>query len=58
MIQHILLLVDNPVAAEKANEIFCGNMQVLLFEDEEYKWQKFGNYNICKKKLEPLCKKN
>jgi hypothetical protein len=37
MIQHILLLVDNPVAAEKANEIFCGNMQVLLFEDEEYK---------------------
>jgi hypothetical protein len=42
---------------KKATEIFCGNMKVLLFEDEEYKWPIFGNYNIGKK-IMPLCKKN
>jgi hypothetical protein len=33
---------------EKATEMFCGNMNVLLFEDEEYKGAIFGNYNIDK----------
>jgi hypothetical protein len=27
----------------KATEIFCENMKVLLFEDEEYKEPIFGN---------------
>jgi hypothetical protein len=27
----------------KSTEIFCGNMKVLLFEDEEYKGPVFGN---------------
>jgi hypothetical protein len=34
--------------AEKATEMFCGNMKVLLFEDEEYKGPIFINYNIDK----------
>jgi hypothetical protein len=34
--------------AEKATEMFCGNMKVLLFEDEEYKGPIFVNYNIDK----------
>jgi hypothetical protein len=28
--------------------MFCGNMKVLLFEDEEYKGPIFVNYNIDK----------
>jgi hypothetical protein len=32
----------------KASKMFCGNMKVLLFEDEEYKGSIFGNYNIGK----------
>jgi hypothetical protein len=32
----------------KAIKIFCGNMKVLLFEDEEYKRSIFGSYNIGK----------
>jgi hypothetical protein len=34
--------------AEKATKMFCGNMKVLLFEDEEYKGPIFVNYNIDK----------
>jgi hypothetical protein len=34
--------------AGKATEMFCGNMKVLLFEDEQYKGPIFGNYNIDK----------
>jgi hypothetical protein len=30
-------LITPRIAAEKATEIFYGNMKVLLFEDEEYK---------------------
>jgi hypothetical protein len=33
----------------KTIEIFCRNMKVLLFEDEEYKGPIFVNYNIDKK---------
>jgi hypothetical protein len=33
---------------EKATEIFCVNMKMLLFEDEEYKEPIFGNDNIDK----------
>jgi hypothetical protein len=33
----------------KTTEIFYVNMKVLLFEDEEYEGQIFGNYNIGKK---------
>jgi hypothetical protein len=36
------------VVAEKATKMFCENMKVLLFEDEEYKGSIFGNYNIGK----------
>jgi hypothetical protein len=32
----------------KAIKIFCGNMKVLLFEDEKYKASIFRNYNIGK----------
>jgi hypothetical protein len=32
----------------KLTEMFCGNMKVLLLEDEEYKGPIFGNYNIGK----------
>jgi hypothetical protein len=32
----------------KTTEIFCENMKVLLFEDEEYKGPIFGNDNIGK----------
>jgi hypothetical protein len=32
----------------KANEIFCENIKILLFEDEEYKGPIPGNYNIGK----------
>jgi hypothetical protein len=28
--------------------MFCGNMKVLLFEDEEYKGSIFRNYSIDK----------
>jgi hypothetical protein len=35
--------------AGKATEVFCGNMKVLMFEDEEYKGPIFENYNIDKK---------
>jgi hypothetical protein len=28
--------------------MFCGNMKVLLFEDEEYNGSIFENYNIGK----------
>jgi hypothetical protein len=41
-------LITPHVAAGKATEIFCGNMKVLLFEDDEYKGPIFGNYNIGK----------
>jgi hypothetical protein len=41
-------LITLRVAAGKATEIFCGNMKVLLFEDEEYKGPIFENYNIGK----------
>jgi hypothetical protein len=41
-------LITLRVATEKATEIFCGNMKVLLFEDEEDKGPIFGNYNIVK----------
>jgi hypothetical protein len=34
--------------AGKTTEIFCGNMKVLMFEDEEYKGSIFGKYNIDK----------
>jgi hypothetical protein len=33
----------------KATKIFCGNIKVLLFEDEEYKRPIFENYNIWQK---------
>jgi hypothetical protein len=33
----------------KVTEMFCGNVKVLLFEDEKYKRQIFENYNIGKK---------
>jgi hypothetical protein len=42
-------LITPCVAAEKATEMFCGNMKVLLFEHEEYKGPIFGYYNIVKK---------
>jgi hypothetical protein len=32
----------------KATEMFCGNMKVLLFEEEGYKGPIFENYNIDK----------
>jgi hypothetical protein len=32
----------------KAIEIFCGNIKLLLFEDEDYKGSIFKNYNIDK----------
>jgi hypothetical protein len=32
----------------KAIEIFCGNIKLLLFEDEDYKRSIFKNYNIDK----------
>jgi hypothetical protein len=32
----------------KAIEIFCGNIKLLLFEDEDYKGSIFENYNIDK----------
>jgi hypothetical protein len=38
-------LITPHVAAEKATEMFCENMKVLLFADEEYKGPIFGNYN-------------
>jgi hypothetical protein len=41
-------LITLCVVARKATEIFCGNIKVLLFEDEEYKGSIFGNYNIGK----------
>jgi hypothetical protein len=44
-------LITPHVAAEKVTEIFCGNMKVLLFENEEYKGPIFRNYNIGKKNL-------
>jgi hypothetical protein len=42
-------LITSRVATGKATEIFCGNMKVLLFEDEEYKGPIFRNYYIGKK---------
>jgi hypothetical protein len=41
-------LITPLVAAEKATKMFCGNMKVLLFENEEYKLPIFENYNIDK----------
>jgi hypothetical protein len=42
-------LVDNLVCCgRKVSEIFCENMKVILFEDEEYKGQIFENYNTSK----------
>jgi hypothetical protein len=41
-------LITLRVAAGKATEIFCENMKVLLFEDEEYKGPIFENYHIGK----------
>jgi hypothetical protein len=32
----------------KTTEMFCVNMKMLLFEDEEYKGSIFENYNIGK----------
>jgi hypothetical protein len=48
-------LITSHVAARKSTEMFCGNIKVLLFEDEEfedeeYKGLIFENYNI--KKIE------
>jgi hypothetical protein len=38
MISTYMKLVDNPVHCDrKTTEMFCGNMKILLFEDEEYK---------------------
>jgi hypothetical protein len=34
--------------AEKEIEIFCGNKEMLFFEDEEYKLPIFRNYIIDK----------
>jgi hypothetical protein len=42
-------LITPCVTVEKIIKIFCGNMKVLLFENEEYKRPIFGNYNIGKK---------
>jgi hypothetical protein len=39
-------LITSHVAARKSTEMFCGNIKVLLFEDEEYKGSIFENYNI------------
>jgi hypothetical protein len=41
-------LITPRVAAGKTTKIFCENMKVLLFEDEEYKRPIFWNYNIGK----------
>jgi hypothetical protein len=42
--QNICSLVENPpVVAGKATNMFCGNMKMLLFEDEEYKGSIFRN---------------
>jgi hypothetical protein len=41
-------LITSRAAARKATEMFCVNMKVLLFEDEEYKRPIFKNYNIGK----------
>jgi hypothetical protein len=49
-------LITLCVAAGKTTEMFCGKMEVLLFEDEEYKGPIFRNYNIGKI-LGHLCKK-
>jgi hypothetical protein len=49
-------LITPCVTAGKTTEMFCGNMKVLLFEDEGYKGPIFRNYNIGKK-IGPLCKK-
>jgi hypothetical protein len=42
-------LITSHVAARKSTEMFCGNIKVLLSEDEEYKEPIFRNYNIGKK---------
>jgi thioredoxin-related protein len=34
--------------AEKATEMFCENMKMLLFENKEYKEPIFKNYSIGK----------
>jgi hypothetical protein len=41
-------LITPHVAAGKGTEMFCENMKMLLFEDEEYKGTIFENYNIDK----------
>jgi hypothetical protein len=41
-------LIIPHVAAGKITKIFCGNMKVLLFKDDEYNGPIFGNYNIDK----------
>jgi hypothetical protein len=50
MILWPIKLVDNPhITTEKSTEMFCENIKMLLFEDEEYKEPIFENYNIDKK---------
>jgi hypothetical protein len=41
-------LITPRITAGKSTEIFCRNIKVLLFEDEEYKGPIFENYNIGK----------
>jgi hypothetical protein len=41
-------LITPCICVGKANEIFCENIKILLFEDEEYKGPIPGNYNIGK----------
>jgi hypothetical protein len=50
-------LITPHVAVGKATKMICGNIKVLLFEDEEYKGPIFENYNIGKK-LRALMYKN
>jgi hypothetical protein len=42
-------LITPCVTAGESTKIFCGNIKLLLFEDEEYKRPIFINYNIGKK---------
>jgi hypothetical protein len=44
----VYLLITPHVMVGKTTKMFCGNMKVLLFEDEEYKGPIFENYNIGK----------
>jgi hypothetical protein len=41
-------LITPCVEARKTTKMFCGNIKILLFEENEYKGPIFGNYNIGK----------